>query len=143
MYSHNFQYGEFSNYNQPLAHPLGANFYEYIGILRYQPIPRLNLTGKMIYAQYGADTLSSNWGGNIFLNNSTFEQEYDNEIGQGIATKLLFLDFTATWQIRHNMFVDLKQIYRKLDSDLPERDKTTLFTSLSFRWNIPQRLQEF
>lgn len=143
MYSHNFQYGEFSNYNQALAHPLGANFYEFIGIMRYQPFKRLNLSGKMIYADYGTDPEGQNWGQNIFLDNSTFEQEYGNRIGQGIETKLLFLDITATWQIRHNMFVDLKQIYRKLNSTQDNLDKTTVYFAFVFRWNVPQRLYEF
>ena len=143
MYSHNFLYGEFSNYNQPLAHPLGANFYEYIGILRYQPHKRLNLTGKMIYADYGTDPEGQNLGQNIFLDNSTFEAEFGNRIGQGIDTKLLFMDLTATWQIRHNMFVDLKQIYRRLNSAIDAQDRTTVYFSFVFRWNVAQRLYEF
>lgn len=142
-YSHNFLYADYSNYNQPLAHPLGANFYEYIGIVRYQPTARLQLTGKAIYADYGTDSQGTNWGQNIFLNNSTFEQEYGNQIGQGVSTQLLFVDFTATWQLFHNVFIDLKQIYRRLESEIDARDSTTVFTSLHFRWNIPQRIYEF
>ncbi len=144
MYSHNFLYGEFSNYNQPLVHPLGANFYEYVGVMRFQPIKRLNLTGKLIYADYGTDENEDfNWGQDIFKNNATFEQEFGNEIGQGVSTQWLFLDFTATWQIRHNMFVDLKQVYRRLNSALDARDQETFFSSIVFRWNVPQRLHEF
>lgn len=142
-YSHNFKYVEYSNYNQPLAHPLGANFYEYIGILRYQPLRRLNLTGKLIYADYGTDEGSSNFGKNIFLNNVVNSQEFGNSIAQGIQTKLLFIDFTASWQLRHNLFFDWKSIYRQVDSALDARDKDTFFTSLAVRWNIPQRLYEF
>ncbi len=142
-YSHNFLYADYSNYNQALAHPLGANFYEYIGILRYQPLPRLQLMGKAIYAKYGTDANGSNWGQNIFLNNSDFEQEYGNEIGQGIETTLLFVDFAASWQLFHNVFIDLKQVYRKLDSAIEARNSRTVFTSLHFRWNLSQRLYEF
>ncbi|MEO1655876.1 MAG: hypothetical protein AAFU64_20205, partial [Bacteroidota bacterium] len=143
MYSHNFLYGEFSNYNQELVHPLGANFYEFVGITRFQPYKRLNLVGKLIYARYGTDQEGENYGQNIFLDNSTFEREFGNFIGQGIRTDLLFLDFTATWQLRHNMFVDFKQIIRRLNSALDNQDDTSIFTSIVFRWNIPQRLFEF
>jgi hypothetical protein len=60
-YSHNpivtanngIPYGSYTNYMQPIAHPLGANFNEVIGILRYQPLPRLNVTGKIIMATIG------------------------------------------------------------------------------------------
>jgi hypothetical protein len=148
-YSHNFRYTEYSNYNQPLAHPLGANFYELIGIIRYQPISRLNLTAKAIYAKYGADVGTGNYGGNIFKNNTQNiketgigDDEFGHTLAQGNTSKLYFLDFTATWQLRHNVFVDLKQIIRRVSSNLnPTRN--TAFTSLVFRWNIPQRLQEF
>jgi hypothetical protein len=143
-YSHNFKYAEYSNYNQPLAHPLGANFYEMIGILRYQPFKRVSFIGKAVYAKYGADNgANTNFGGNIFLNNTLNSQLYDNKIGQGIKTNLLFLDLTASWQIRHNLFLDLKQIIRRLDSELAARDKNTFFTSIAVRLNIPQRAYEF
>lgn len=143
IYSHNFLFGEYSNYNQQLVHPLGANFYELIGVLRYQPIQRLNMTGILIYADYGTDSNGSNFGQDIFLNNSIFERETGNFISQGVSTQLLFLDFTASWQIRHNVFFDFKQIYRRLDSEIDARDRTTVFTSIAIRLNIPQRNYEF
>jgi hypothetical protein len=142
-YSHNRRFGEYSHYNQPLAHPLGANFYEFITIIRYQPLKRLNLIAKIIYANYGADEPNQNNGGNIFLNNTLNTNEYGNAIAQGIQTNLNFVDFTASFQLKHNVFVDLKQVVRQLNSELDSQDKTTFFTSLVFRWNIPQRLFEF
>lgn len=142
-YSHNFKYSEYSNYNQPLAHPLGANFREWIGIVRYQPLARLQVVGKLITALQGKDidTLK-NWGSNIFLNNVKNSQEYDNRVGQGNQTRLLFMDFTLTYQWKHNIFIDLKQIYRKETSDLIPV-KTTFFTSFAVRWNIPAKVYEF
>jgi hypothetical protein len=69
--------------------------------------------------------------------------EFGNYIGQGIRTNLLHLDLTASWQLRHNMFVDLKQIIRRRTAALNQFNNNTAFTSLSFRWNIPQQLHEF
>ncbi|MEO1053562.1 MAG: hypothetical protein AAFX87_23205 [Bacteroidota bacterium] len=147
-YSHNTSFGSYSHYRQPLAHPLGANFREFIGIARYQPTGRLNLTGKLIYANYGTDTTGLNVGTNILLdnttrNNGTGSRDFNNEIAQGIGTDLLFLDLTASYQLRHNLFIDVKQVFRDLDSELDERDQNTSFTSVSLRWNIPQRVHEF
>jgi hypothetical protein len=141
-YSHNLRWGEYSNYNQPLAHPLGSNFYEMIGVLRYQPIPRLSLSGKAIYGVSGADFGERNYGGNIFKNNTENIEEFGNKVAQGNRTKLYFLDFTASWQIRHNIFVDFKQILRQVSSDLSPKVNQA-FTSIAFRWNIPQRFYEF
>ncbi|MEI2709900.1 MAG: hypothetical protein V9E96_12960 [Chitinophagaceae bacterium] len=36
MYASTDSFSSYNHYNQPLAHPLGANFKEYIGIVRYQ-----------------------------------------------------------------------------------------------------------
>ncbi len=143
MYTHNTQYGEYSNYRQPLAHPLGANFYEMVGVVRYQPIKKLYLTAKVIVADYGTDGQNENWGGNILLDNITRQTDFGNTIGQGISTHLLFADLTASYQFKHNLFFDVKHIMRKVDSEVPANSEDTNYTSVSLRWNIPQRLHEF
>ncbi|MCB0494637.1 MAG: hypothetical protein KDC79_00750 [Cyclobacteriaceae bacterium] len=142
-YSHSSIYSNYANYRQAVAHPLGANFKETIGIVRYQPIPKLNLTAKLIFASYGLDTQNTNWGKDILKDYNTREQEYDNKVGQGVATTLRFVDITATYQFRHNVFLDLKLISREQNSELAEFESQSTIYSLAFRWNIAQRLQEF
>ncbi len=142
-YSHKSVYTNYAHYRQPLAHPLGANFKEIIAIARYQPIPKLQLTGKIIQTTYGKDAINTNFGGNIQKDNTTREQDFDNEIGQGVSTTLTYLDFTASYQFRHNLYIDLKQVIRNQESDDDQFDQSTSYSSLSLRWNIPQRLHEF
>ena len=142
-FSHDTPFGSYSHYRQPLAHPIGANFKELVGVLRYQPIGRLNVSGRLIWSNYGADRDTTNWGGDILLNNTTREREFGNEIGQGVSTNLLYGDLTISFQFKHNVFFDLKHIYRRLDSEWDFQDRTTHYTSVAFRWNIPQRFQEF
>jgi hypothetical protein len=142
-YSHNTSYGSYSGYLQPIAHPLGANFKEVIGILRYQPIPRLNVTGKLAMMQVGRDTTTVNWGSDILKDNKTREQEYENEIAQGVKNDILFATFTASWQVKHNIFIDLSVVLRQSESPVPIYNTNTSVTSLALRWNIAQRLYEF
>ncbi len=142
-YSHYSQYGSYSNYRQSLAHPLGANFNEWVGIIRYQPIPKLNLVAKAFFANPGRDDVDQNWGGDILKNYKDREQDYGNTIGQGVSNTILFMDFTASYMIRHNVFIDAKQIIRQSKSDLASYDSNTSITSLALRWNIPQRLYDF
>jgi hypothetical protein len=59
----------YTHYNQPLAHPLGANFKETIAIARYQPAPRWLVQAKGIFYLQGRDTSTENNGSNIFLPN--------------------------------------------------------------------------
>jgi hypothetical protein len=146
-YQHLDNYRNYQHYNQPLAHPTGANLYEFIGIARYQPIPRLNVTAKAIFTKFGQDEVTAtdtiNWGNNINYPYSKRALGYGNKIAQGNTTNQLHLDFTASFQLRHNVFVDLKQILRRTDAEINTMDLNTSFTSVALRWNIPQRLHEF
>ena len=146
-YQHRSSVSNYQHYRQPLAHPMGANLAEFIGIVYYQPIPRLMLTGKAIATRFGQDIIANgdtlNYGNNVLLPYTKRVSDYGNEIGQGITTNQLHLDFTATYQLRHNMFLDLKGIIRKTDAEEDRLDRNTTFASFAFRWNIPQRLHEF
>jgi hypothetical protein len=142
-YSHNTSYGNYSNYMQPIAHPVGANFKELIGILRYQPVPRLNLTGKAILIQVGRDVAGTDWGSDILKDYNDREQDYDNTIGQGVANDILYGTFTASWQLKHNVFIDASFMMRKSESEEPVFNNNSTVTSLALRWNIAQRLYEF
>lgn len=142
-YSHNTEFGSYSNYRQPIAHPLGANFTELIGILRYQPAPRLNFTGKLILTKIGRDTTSVDWGSDILKDNSTKQMEFGNKIGQGVSNDILFGSLTATWMLKHNLFIDLNVILRQSQSKVTFYNNNTSITSLALRWNIAKRLYEF
>lgn len=141
-YSH-YTSSNYSNYSQPLAHPLGANFSEVIAIVRYQPIPKLNVIAKSIFATTGRDGPNQNWGGDILKNYNTRQSDYGNFVGQGNKTNVLYFDLTASYMIKHNLFIEAKQIIRRSDSSLPVYNNNTSLTSLSVRWNIPARTYEF
>lgn len=142
-YSHHTSYGSYSSYKQPIAHPLGANLKELVGILRYQPLPRLNFTGKLIFTTIGRDTTGVNWGSNILKDYRTRQQEFNNTLAQGVSNEILFGSFTASWQMKHNLFIDASVILRKSESPVAFYNNNTSITSLALRWNIPQRLYEF
>jgi hypothetical protein len=141
--SHNTTFGSYSSYRQSLAHPLGANFTEWVGIVRYQPLPRLNFVGKLSYMKTGRDQDGENWGGDILKPNSTRQQEYDNKIGQGVANSIAFGTLTASWQVKHNLFVDLDLIVRKSTSGLAMYNNNTTISSVALRWNFARRVYEF
>jgi hypothetical protein len=143
-YSHQNIYNNYGHYIQEIAHPLGSNLKELVTELRYQPFNKFTFILRSFLTNYGADEdANTNWGGNIFKDNRTREQDYGNETGQGVSTDLLFLDFTTTYHFKHNVFFDLKYIYRDLVSEISTRNNETHYLSFSLRWNIPQRLHEF
>jgi hypothetical protein len=144
-YSHNTQFGEYSSYQQSMAHPLGSNFNEVVGILRYQPIPRLNVTGKLTMTTIGRDSLNSkgSYGGDILKPNTSRYTEYGNTIGQGISNQIMFGSLNLSFQLKHNLFIDGQIIVRQSKSDYAYYNKNTTITSLALRWNIARRLYEF
>lgn len=130
----------FSNYNQPLAHPLGAGFAEFVGRVRYQPIPRLYLDGKLIYYKQGVDTGGSNYGSNIFMDYDTRNSSEGVSLINGPAASCLILDLNASYEFWPRLFLDLGVGYRNkkvVDNILPEEN--TLFFYSGIRLNIGRR----
>ncbi len=142
-YSHNTQYTNYAHFQQSMAHPMGANFKEMVGIIRYQPIRRLQLTAKAFVLDYGLDGADENWGGNVLKDNNTREMEYGNKIGQGISTQQLHGVFEASFMLKHNFFLDLSATIRKINSEAANSDHDTQFFQGGIRLNIPKRLHEF
>lgn len=112
-YQHNDSIDNYSHYNQPLAHPLGANFEELIAIARYQPAYRWLLEGKIIYYKQGLDSAGINFGGNIFEDYNTRPRDYGFHIGSGIPAKCANISGLLSYQARENLFIDLSAMYRK------------------------------
>ncbi len=135
-YSHVDSSTSYSHFSQPLAHPLGANFREFIGIVRYQPTPKLILKLQMMQAQTGLDTLGSNWGSDIFASYYTRENSDNVKVGQGVETDIFLLDFQASYMLLHNMYADLKFQYRTQNSEFDGHDYNHTFVSLGFRYNF-------
>jgi len=82
----------YTNYRNPLAHPLGANFKELILSARYQPINKLHVTGKIIRSTFGEDENGLNYGGNLLSTTDDRIGNLGNRIGQGVATTNTYVE---------------------------------------------------
>ena len=133
----------YSNYRNPLAHPMGANLKEIVLVGKYQPIPKLFVTGKIIRTQYGEDQNGINYGGWVLSDTDDRVREGDFKIGQGVATTNTYLELSGSYMLLHNVFLDWKNILRKKESEIADRSSNTFITMLSLRWNLPQREHEF
>ncbi|MCH7411298.1 hypothetical protein MM239_18025 [Belliella sp. DSM 111904] len=144
-YQEKFEYQAFNNYRTPLAHPLGANFRELIGILRYQPLPKIfvNVTG--IYQSYGTDPDDqTNYGGDLLKNRlvtNTGMGLFGHTIGQGISNKVLMGNVNVSYMLRHNLFLDFGQTLRRKTAQNLDSPEIQSFSQLGIRLNIVR--QEF
>jgi hypothetical protein len=148
-YSH-YDGSNYTQYNQALAHPLGANFIELSNIIRWQPIKNLNIIASIIYAKFGEDrTPTENWGQNIEKSYDTrsrkilYKDDYGNTIGQGRNTSTMIYDVRASYQLKHNFFLDLHFLNRNYQSIDTKLNYITTIKSFGIRWNIPYRQMLF
>ena len=141
-YSHTDSVANYTHYNQPMAHPLGANFQKFIGIARYQPAPKWLAVAKLIYYQQGRDSSNRNFGSNILLPNAPpFRQsDFGYSIGSGLKTKVLFASFLLSYEWRENFFLEFNAVYRKQDTKTPPlTSANTSVISAGIRWNMHRR----
>ena len=137
-YSHSDSVANYTHYNLPLAHPLGANFQEILARLRYQPLPKWNLDARAIYYYKGVDTLSENFGGNIFEPYTTRSRGYGYQVGDGRRVEVFNVAATVGYEIRQNLFIEGNILFRK-ESGLG----ATTYFNFGIRLNAARRDYDF
>jgi hypothetical protein len=145
-YSHRDSVANYTHYNQPLAHPLMANFSELIGIARYQPAPKWLIQAKMIIYTQGRDSSAESYGSNIFLPHVPpyRNNDYGFSIGSGWKTNVFYSSLLVSYELRENLFLEVFGVFRKQDTKTPPimSDKTTI-VSFGVRWNMHRREFDF
>lgn len=142
MYTHSDSATAFTHYNTELAHPLGANFREYIGVIKYQPLNKLYLTGKLLYNYKGLDSAGVNMGGDIFRSYNSRSRDYSFFIGTGVSVKSLLASFSASYELLQNLFIDVSVANRSYNIQ-GQPNQSEFFFSTGVRWNIGKREFEF
>ena len=132
----------YNHYNQPLAHPLGSNFSEYIGIVRYQPLKKLYLEAKLIYYKQGLDSsilgVNQNYGSNIFEFIQTRPFDYGWKVGTGNTATCTILTLLASYEIKENLFIDVSFLSRNFKTITSGTHYTNII-SAGVRWNIGRK----
>lgn len=145
-YSHTRKASSYSHFNQSLAHPLGANFNEFIAIVRYQPRYNVNITAKYFNIVQGTDTPGTNYGSDVLLPNTSRivhnAQDTGHEHLQGIKTKSHLLVLSLSYMVKHNIFLE-SDIYIRNSSDVSGASSNTSFAQLGLRMNLPSRSYDF
>lgn len=143
-YSHRDSAANYAHFHQAMAHPLGANFKEQLLKIRYQPLRRFEIDARLFMMRFGEDPDSGvNWGGNILLPNVTRAQNFGNETGQGIDTKVFLGSLDISYRLFHNCYLDLRYFYRHKKSAVSQKDHTTQMIGGGFRLNTDIFRMEF
>lgn len=134
-----YSVANYSHHNQPLAHPIGANFREIVGSLKYRLSERINLHGRIMVSSYGDDNSSENWGNNILTPNNSRIMDFGNELLQGEKTDVTLIGLDASYFLWHNYYFDFNFLYRKSESTLESNNFNTTYIGGGLRINLGKR----
>lgn len=134
-YTHRDSSAAYSHLNQSLAHPLGANFEEVVLRARYAPTHRWILEARAFFIRQGEDDTGVNYGANILLPHTSRVQDFGNELFQGVGAETQLIRLDASYQLRHNLFLDAYLLLREKNSDAAARNRSTTLFGLGVRWN--------
>jgi hypothetical protein len=144
-YSHNDSVANYTHYNQPLAHPLGANFQEVIGIARYQPAPRWYLQARAIYYMQGKDTGNVSFGSNIFLPNVMpyRTKDFGYDVGAGVRSKTGLASMLVSYEWKPNFFIEINGVYHAESATSLSPAQHSFIIYAGVRWNMHRREFDF
>lgn len=141
-YTHSSGATGYTHYNKELGHPLGANFKEFIGVVKYQPLNRLYLSAKLFYSEQGLDSAGANMGNNLFESYFSRPRDYNFFIGTGVLAKRTQVSVSASYEFLQNLFFDVNVSNRFYDIPTLSQRNEFFFTT-GIRWNIARRDFEF
>ena len=121
----------YGHYNQPLAHPLGANFWEWVNIVQYN-YKRIFFKVHLQYALYGEDPQGKNFGKDIYKSYETYECKYHNHVGQGIKTTVFYNNLNISYLINpaYNLNFSVGFTYRYLKNELRKEQTSYVYFAL-------------
>lgn len=128
-YSHGSPQQSYTNGPLPLAHPMGANFAEVMGMLSYYR-NGLTVTGEVVGIRYGKDVNDTmNYGQNVFQSYITRESDYGNKVFQGYATNIFLAKLNASYvfNTKFPLRVQLTAIARSERTKIVERKLKSSF----------------
>jgi len=145
-YSHRDSIANYTHYNQPMAHPLMANFQEIIGIARYQPAPKWMVEAKALFYQQGRDSSSVSYGSNIFLPHVApyRTMDYGFYVGSGWKTNVMYGSLLLSYEWKENLFLELQGVVRSQETKTaPITSQNSSVVSFGVRWNMHRRVFDF
>jgi hypothetical protein len=143
-YSHFDTVANYTHYNQPLAHPLGANFQEFVFVGNYQPAPKVNINARVIFYNQGLDTAGINYGGDIFKNNRTRDgSSNDFFLFKGAKSTALNATIQLSYELRENIFLDATFQNRNYKIAGFSRKGNTNLVTAGVRINMNRRNYDF
>jgi len=146
VYAHKAPQQSYTNFNQSLAHPVGANFLESITFLNFWH-KHWVASAKFQYVVQGLDDLYQHKGSNIFVSDYLISPNLNSASGnyflQGLKTRMINAEVRGGYLInpKINLSVEAFVNYRYKKNDLIKENN--LLFGLSLRTNMFNRYTDF
>jgi len=156
-YAHHNPQQNYAHYNQSLAHPLGANFSEFLIITNYK-WKRWEFDGKLIFAKYGSQFKGdkTSYGNDLYMSTGNFADEsgfqnvgigrpsdFGIEMYQGNLTTVSLKNFNIAYVVnpRTNLKVNLGITLRDFESE--ETEMQTKFINFGIKSDLFNHYYDF
>ncbi|MEM6765478.1 MAG: capsule assembly Wzi family protein [Bacteroidota bacterium] len=136
-YQHINVSASYQHYGQSLGHAAGANLYDVTAILRYRPLPALQLYGSYTYLKQGLDENGINYGADPSISYAVNRfQDFNNTVAQGSTYTVHQLFGRASYQLwKTDAYLDGELVWRE------ETGGRTVYLLAGLRVGIPGRIQ--
>lgn len=154
-YSHYDSVSNYTHYNQPMAHPLGANLQEFIGIVKYQPAKKWYVYARAIYYYQGLDSAGYNFGSNPFRLYSegkplvdpndplSAQRQSGFAVGGGMKATCLNALLQLSYELKENLYIDLSLQQRSYKVPLLNSNTSNTLITAGIRLNMAKRVYDF
>lgn len=154
-YSHYDSVSNYTHYNQPMAHPLGANLQEFIGIIKYQPAKKWYVYARAIYYYQGLDSAGYNFGSNPFRLYSegkplvdpndplSAQRQSGFAVGGGMKATCLNALLQLSYELKENLYIDLSLQQRSYKVPLLNSNTSNTLITAGIRLNMAKRVYDF
>ncbi|HQV99139.1 MAG TPA: hypothetical protein PLI47_00150 [Bacteroidia bacterium] len=126
-YQHRTSSQSYNQYNQALAHPLGANFSESVTFVNYR-YKNLFAELKVQIATMGRDTADLNLGNDIFKSYETRNSDYGHYMFDGLKSDLNTVDLRVNYLVnpKYNFVIEAGVIMRNFEN-VQQNDRSSFF----------------
>lgn len=146
VFAHKAPEQSYTNFNQSLTHPLGANFLETITMINFWH-KHWTASTKLQFAVQGKDKQYEHKGSNIFISDYMISPDlglaYGNSFLQGERTKLINVEARGGYLINPKINLSAEAVinYRYLKNETTKINN--LFFGISLRTNLTNRYTDF
>lgn len=132
----------YGHLNQSLAHPLGANFKETLEMISFKH-KKWTFKQQANLISYGADSISTNNGGNIFLGYQSRKGEYGHKILQGEKHNIFYNELSASYKLVDAINLNAFATAIIRSENTPYNNSTDLFIKIGVRTQLWNSYKDF